>query len=63
MFASNVEGGNKKMTIIETELLNLIRENDNPEQALMTATVIILDFLKQHESSEEQAPVCLQGQA
>lgn len=48
------------MTDHEKELIKLIRENDNPEQALMTATVIILDFLKQHESSEEQAPVCLQ---
>ena len=47
------------MTKIETELLNLLRENDNPEEALLTATVIILGFLKQHESSEEQAPVCL----
>lgn len=47
------------MTAYEKELINLIRENDNPEQALMTATVIILDFLKQHESSEVQVPVCL----
>jgi hypothetical protein len=48
------------MTTNETELIQLIRENDNPEQALMTAAVIILDFLKQHESSVVQAPVCLQ---
>ena len=47
------------MTDQEIELIKLIRENDNPEQALMTATVIILGFLKQHESSEEQAPACL----
>ena len=39
----------------EIELLNMIRENDNPEQALMTAAVIILGFLKQHGSSEAQA--------
>ena len=38
------------MTDNEMELINIIRENDNPEQALMTATVIILGFLKQHES-------------
>ena len=43
----------------EIALLNMIRENDNPEQALLTATEIILGFLKQHESSEEQAAVCL----
>lgn len=42
------------MTDNEQELIKLIRENDNPEQALMTAAVIILGFLKQHESSEEQ---------
>ena len=48
------------MTENEKELIKLIRENDNPEQALMTATVIILGFLKQHESFEAQAPVYLQ---
>ena len=41
------------------ELIKMIRENDNPEQALMAAATIILGFLKQHESSEEQAAVCL----
>ena len=33
------------------ELISIIRENDNPEKALMTATLIVLDYLKQHESS------------
>ena len=42
------------MTNNEMELLKLIRENDNPVQALMTATLIVLGYLKQHESSEEQ---------
>ena len=51
------------MTENEITLLKLIRANDNPEQALMTATVIILGFLKQHGSSEEQAPACLQAHA
>ena len=37
------------------ELISIIRENDKPEQALMTAALIILDYLKQHESSEVQA--------
>ena len=46
------------MTENEKELIKIIRENDNPEQALMTAAVIILDFLKQHESSVGQVPVC-----
>ena len=48
------------MTENEKELIKLIRENDNPENAIMTATAIIVDFLKQLGSSEEQAPVCLQ---
>ena len=39
----------------DIELIELIRENDNPEQALMTAAKVILGFLKQHGSSEEQA--------
>jgi hypothetical protein len=43
----------------EVELINMIRENDNPEEALMTAALIILGFLEQHGSSEEQAAVCL----
>lgn len=51
------------MTENEMELIRMIRDNDNPEQALMTATVIILGFLKQLESSEEQAPACLQVRA
>ncbi len=45
------------MTENEKELINLIRENDNPSQALMTAAVIVLGYLKQHGSSEVQAAV------
>ena len=45
----------------EIELLRLIRENDNPEQALMTAAAIILGFLKQHESSAEPVAAVLPG--
>ena len=41
------------------ELIGIIRENDNPEQALMIAAQVILDFLTQHESSEEPVAVCL----
>ena len=43
------------MTANEIELINLIRENDNPEQALTTAVDIILLYLVQRESSEGQA--------
>ncbi len=39
----------------EIKLLKLIRENDKPERALMTAALIVLGFLKQHESSAIQA--------
>ena len=44
----------------EEELLRIIRENDNQVQALMTATLIVLGYLKQHESSEEQVAADLQ---
>lgn len=47
------------MTENEMELIKLIRENDNSEQAIVTAVNTILCFLTQHESSEVQAPVCL----
>ena len=42
------------------ELIRLVRKNDNPEQALMTAAEIIIGYLKQHESSESQAVADLQ---
>ena len=47
------------MTANEIELINLIRENDNPEQALTVAVEVILTYLKQHESSEGQVAACL----
>ena len=43
------------MTANEIELLKIIRENDKPEEAVMTAIGIISDFLKQLESSQGQA--------
>ena len=45
----------------EIELIKMIRENDNPGQALMTAALVILGYLKQHGSSEEQVAVDLQA--
>ena len=51
------------MTNNELELITLIRENDNPERALLTAIDIILLSLAQHESSQSQAVACLQAQA
>ena len=50
----------KPVTENEKELIKLIRENDSPEQALMTAAVIILGYLKQHESFESQVSAYLQ---
>ena len=49
------------MTENEKELIKIIRENNNPEEALMTAAVIILGYLKRHESSVVQASVGLQA--
>lgn len=46
------------MNTYEKELLKMIEDNKNPEQALSTAVKIITDFLEQHESSQEQAVVC-----
>ena len=51
------------MTENELELIRIIRENDNPAEALMIATAIIIDFLKPHESSEAPSAACLQESA
>ena len=58
MFANVLKTkGDQIMTNAQKELINIIRENDKPGEALMTAAVIILDFLKQRESSEAQVVV------
>ena len=43
------------MTENEIELIELIRKNDNPERALMTAVLIALGLLKQIEESSDKA--------
>ena len=48
---------------MEDELLKLVRENDNPEQAAMIAIDIILEYLRQPESFEARAAACLQEPA
>ena len=48
------------MTHNERELLQIIRDHDNTEQALHIAIDTILDFLKQHESSQLPSSACLQ---
>lgn len=45
------------MTDNETILLNMIRENENPEQALLVAVNVIIDFLNHHEASELKSSV------
>lgn len=47
------------MTANEQELINLIRENDNPEMAIATAVETILSYLKLRGSSQGQAVVDL----
>ena len=48
------------MTNNELQLLNMIRDNDNPERALITAVEIIIKYLEQPESFEEPSLVCSQ---
>ena len=55
--------GDYIMTENEIELIKMIRENDNPNQALTTAVNIILMYLTLHESSEAQAVAGLQAHA
>lgn len=40
------------MTSIERELLNLIREHDNPEQAMEIALNLLITFLDDHEEPQ-----------
>ena len=51
------------MTKNELNLIKLIRENDNPVQAMTTSIIIVLGHLKQHGSSQAQAPAARQGLA
>ena len=57
----NHEGGKQIMTENKMELIRIIFENDNPEQAILTAAAIIGDLLTQHELLEEQIFVDLQA--
>lgn len=47
------------MTPNEIELLNIIRESEDPERAMQVAIEIICQYLKQPESFESQAVACL----
>ena len=48
------------MTENERELIKLIRENDNPEKAILTAVDTILLYLVQQRSFEVQASAVTQ---
>lgn len=49
-----IDGRGFSMTDSKTELVKLILESNNIEQAIMTATAVILAFLKPLESNEQQ---------
>lgn len=51
------------MTENEIKLINIIREQDNPVQALMVAINTILSYLMQHESFPKPLPVAPREQA
>lgn len=51
------------MTEKELKLINLIRENENQGEAIVTAVNTILLFLERHESFVGQAPADPPGQA
>ena len=47
------------MSYNEMELINIIRENDNPEQTLITAVKVFSAFLEQLEAVQELQPASL----
>lgn len=51
------------MTENERELIRLIRENDNPDEAILVAVSAILSVLGQHEPYQAPSVAALQMQA
>lgn len=51
------------MTENEKELIRLIRENDNPDEAILVAVSAILSVLGLPESCQEPSVAALQMQA
>lgn len=45
------------MTENERELINLIRENDNPQQALAIAMELMIDFLEKYGAPQDTSSV------
>ena len=56
MFSMRYKGG-RAMTENEKELIKLIRENDNPSQALATAMELMIDFLKNYGALQDTSSV------
>ena len=50
--------GELQMSNNTIELLKLILENDNPDEAVLTVADTIFDFLKQHELHQEGSSAC-----
>lgn len=48
------------MTENETALLDMVRNHNNPEQALLVAIEVIIDFLTHPESTELKSSVEVQ---
>ena len=51
------------MSTHEVELFKIINENDNPEQAVLTAIEVFTAFLEQLSASPEQRPAYPQESA
>ena len=49
--------GIKAVTENERELIKLIRENDNPSQALATAMELMIDFLEKYGVPQDTSSV------
>ena len=49
--------GIKAVTENERELINLIRENDNPQQALALAMELMIDFLEKYGVPQDTSSV------
>ena len=45
------------MSDIEKELISIIREHDNPEQAVEIAIKLMFDFLEKHEVPQDTSSV------
>ena len=54
-----IEGEKKMLRNNEKEFLNIIRENDNPEQAAVIAIKVFAAFLARLEANQELPTVCL----